>query len=58
MKSQMKSADRSGAATAIIVGPDELDAGTVLLRPMHGDGEQVAITRSELVDHLHPLLRA
>jgi histidyl-tRNA synthetase len=58
MKSQMKAADRSGAATAIIVGPDELEAGTVLLRPMHGDGEQVAITRSELVDHLHPLLRA
>ena len=30
MKAQMKAADRSGAATAIIVGADELDAGTVL----------------------------
>jgi histidyl-tRNA synthetase len=52
MKSQMKAADRSGAATAIIVGPDELEAGTVLLRPMHGDGEQVAVKRTELVQRL------
>ena len=40
MKSQMKAADRSGATTAIIVGPDELDAGEVLVRPLRADGEQ------------------
>ena len=33
MKSQMKAADRSGAALAVIVGSDELAAGTVLVRP-------------------------
>jgi histidyl-tRNA synthetase len=52
MKAQMKAADRSGAKTAIIVGADELEAGIVLLRPMRGDGEQVAVKRVELVDHL------
>ncbi len=30
MKAQMKAADRSGAKTAVIVGADELDAGTVV----------------------------
>ena len=52
MKAQMKAADRSGATAAIIVGPDELDAGTVVLRPLRGDGEQVTVARAELVDHL------
>ncbi len=52
MKAQMKAADRSGAKTAIIVGADELDAGTVLLRPMRGDGEQVTVPRAELADRL------
>jgi histidyl-tRNA synthetase len=52
MKAQMKAADRSGATTAVIVGPDELDAGTVLLKPMQRGGEQVAVTRGELVDRL------
>ena len=40
LKSQMKAADRSGARVALIVGPDELAAGTVSLRPLRGDGEQ------------------
>ncbi len=53
MKAQMKAADRSGATTAIIVGADELDAGTVLLKPLRGDGEQVTVKRVELVDRLH-----
>jgi len=33
MKSQMKAADRSGARFAIIVGGDEVAAGTVTVRP-------------------------
>jgi histidyl-tRNA synthetase len=52
MKAQMKAADRSGAATAIIVGGAELEAGTVLVKPLRGDGEQVAVPRAELVDRL------
>ena len=40
MKSQLKSADRSGARVALIVGPDEVAAGTVSMRPMRGTGDQ------------------
>ena len=55
MKSQMKAADRSGAALAVIVGSDELAAGTVVLRPLRGHGdagaprEQAVVPRSDLV---------
>ncbi len=56
MKSQMKAADRSGAAFAVLVGSDELAAGTVTLRPMRGGGEQQAVPRDELTPHLRKLL--
>jgi histidyl-tRNA synthetase len=52
MKAQMKAADRSGAATAVIVGDDELAAGTVLVRPLRDDGEQATVGRTELVERL------
>jgi histidyl-tRNA synthetase len=56
MKAQMKLANRSAARFALIIGDDELAAGTVLVKPMHGEGEQVAIARSEISSHLasHP----
>ena len=37
MKSQMKGADRSGASFAVIVGSNELDAGTVVVRPLRAE---------------------
>ena len=49
MKAQMKAANRSGAAYAVIVGSDELAAGTAIVRPLRSDGEQVAIARPVLV---------
>jgi histidyl-tRNA synthetase len=62
MKSQMKAADRSGAAFAVIVGSNELEAGTVVVRPLRTDfdpanaekqaGGQQAIGRNDLIDHL------
>ena len=55
MKAQMKSADRSGARFAIIVGEDELAADEVTLRPMLGldsDGEQRRVARVGLLDEL------
>jgi histidyl-tRNA synthetase len=56
MKAQMKLANRSGARFALIVGDDELDAGTVVVKPMLGDGEQTAVARSEISSYLaaHP----
>jgi histidyl-tRNA synthetase len=52
MKAQMKLANRSGARFAVIIGDDELAAGTVVVKPMRGDGEQIAIDRSEISTHL------
>ena len=48
MKSQMKAADRSGARWAVIVGEDELAAGTILVRPLREAGDQMSIPRNEL----------
>jgi len=50
MKSQLKSADRSGARLALIVGPDERDAGTVSVRPLRGAGEQRTVPRATVVE--------
>lgn len=61
MKAQMKSADRSGADHAVIVGPDELAAGEVTLRRLRhhsdtaGDSAQERIARSQLVVRLQVL---
>ena len=49
MKAQMKLADRSGAAVALIVGPGELAGGTVTVRPLRGDGEQRTVPLAEVV---------
>lgn len=52
MKSQMKAADRSGATVAVLVGSDELAAGTVTVRPLRGGGEQQLVARTDLTSHL------
>jgi histidyl-tRNA synthetase len=52
MKAQMKAADRSGAGVAVIVGPDELDAGTVIVRPLRDGSEQVLVGRGDLLAHV------
>ena len=49
MKAQMKAADRSNARIAIIIGTDEVDSGTVVMRPMAG-GEQKAIARATMIE--------
>ena len=51
MKAQMKLANRSGAAFALIVGDDELANGTVVVKPMQG-GDQVVVARSETAAYL------
>jgi histidyl-tRNA synthetase len=49
MKSQIKSADRSGALVALVLGPKELESGTVGLRPLRSDQEQRAVPRDAVV---------
>jgi histidyl-tRNA synthetase len=60
MKSQMKAADRSGATYAIIIGSNELEDGTVVLRPLRAErtptgdtaAGQSTVARTDLIDHL------
>jgi histidyl-tRNA synthetase len=56
MKSQMKVADRSGAAFAVIVGSDELEAAEVTVRDLRHDTGQARVPRIDLLDHLHKRL--
>lgn len=58
MKSQMKSADRSGARLAIIVGTDELEAGVVTVRPLREDRPQSTVARDRVVDEVRSVLSA
>ena len=57
MKAQMKAADRSGAALAVIGGDDERDAGTVTVRDLRGDDGQEAVALDSMIDTLRARLR-
>lgn len=56
-KSQMKKADASGAGLALIVGEDELRAGTVAVKPLREARPQQAVARGALVVRLAELLK-
>ncbi|MEQ1703727.1 MAG: histidine--tRNA ligase, partial [Ilumatobacteraceae bacterium] len=72
MKSQMKAADRSGASFAVIVGSNELEAGTVVVRPLRNErelnsdgtpvandqaaGGQSTISRTDLLEYLQKVM--
>ncbi len=58
MKAQMKLADRSGATVALIVGPQEAAAGTVLVRPLRDGGAQESVLASCAVDAVRNVLEA
>ena len=52
LKSQMKRADRSGAAVALILGADEIALDEVTLKPLRGQGEQRRVPRAHLTEIL------
>ena len=58
MRAQMKAADRSTAAFAVIVGDQELEEGMVTIRPLRAefDADQSRVARADLVDHLTQLV--
>jgi histidyl-tRNA synthetase len=49
-KRKMKSADRSGADHALILGEDEVRRQQITCKNMRGDGGQLTVARSEMVD--------
>ncbi|MDX1804058.1 MAG: histidine--tRNA ligase [Alcanivorax sp.] len=55
-KSQMKKADRSGAALALIVGEDELANSVVTVKPLRGQAEQQQVARDQLAQAVADLL--
>ncbi len=57
MKAQMRAADRSGAALAVIVGADEVESGTVSVRDLRGDAGQEAVARASIAENLTARLR-
>jgi len=50
MKSQLKSADRSGAPVALLVGPQEVATHTVIVKPLRGGGDQRPVPVAEVVE--------
>jgi histidyl-tRNA synthetase len=56
MKSQIKSADRSGALVALVIGPQEILDGTVGLRPLRVDEDQRTVPRGDVVRELRAFL--
>lgn len=58
MKAQMKLANRSGAAYAVIIGDDELAAGQATVRPLRTADEQLTIARASLAPDLIARLAA
>ncbi len=56
MKSQIKSADRSGALVALVIGRQELEEGTVGLRPLRADEDQRTVPRADVVRALEAYL--
>lgn len=57
LKAQFKAADRSGARWALVLGPDEVDAGTVAVKDLVS-GAQAAVPRERVVAHLTTIQRS
>ena len=51
-KRKMKSADRSGAKLALILGEDEVREQRITLKDMRGDGGQMSVARSEIAEKM------
>jgi histidyl-tRNA synthetase len=56
MRSQMKTADRSGARVALIVGDQELASDTVALNDLRSDSDQRSVPRADAVSIVADLL--
>ena len=56
MKAQLRAADRSQAAVAVIVGEEELTAGTAVVKAMAGEGGQRTVPRADVLSAVRSLL--
>jgi len=51
-KAQFRAADRSGARLALVVGPQEVEAGTVTVKRLRTSGEDETVPRTEIVQRV------
>ena len=58
LKAQMKKADAAGTRFALIVAPDELAAGTVTLKDLHGHHPQTTVAADALLTQLQQWMNA
>jgi histidyl-tRNA synthetase len=56
-KAQMRRADASGAALALIIGDDEAAAGCAAVKPLRAAGEQRAVAEPQLAEVVQGMLR-
>jgi histidyl-tRNA synthetase len=56
LKAQMKRADKSGAAVALIVGEDEVERAEVGVKPLRVDAPQRSVTMADLATVLRTLI--
>jgi len=52
VKARLKRADASGAEYALLLGADEVSAGTATLKPLRSDAQQQTLTPAALIDQL------
>ena len=52
VKAQIKRADQSGARWAVLLGPEELARGTVTVKPLRGEGEQISVSPEAALEWL------
>ncbi|SEO43125.1 histidine--tRNA ligase [Aquisalimonas asiatica] len=55
-KSQFKRADRLGARLAVVMGENEVARNEVAIKDLHGDGDQLTVTRADLPRELRERL--
>jgi histidyl-tRNA synthetase len=55
MKSRMKRADRSGAGYALILGDAELEAASIVMKPLRSHRDQETVPLTDLPDRLRQL---
>ncbi len=56
MKAQMKAANKSGAAVAVVIGPDEATENRAGIKPLRGQGDQISVADEQIVQAVQEFL--
>jgi len=57
MKNQMKRADKSRARISVIIGENEIAAGSVTLKPMQKTNSQITVAAVDVVEKIQEMMR-